>query len=188
MAWILNSLITAVIIFTFCTQSLHLQAFRHAGQVPDLSVLGATMYTCVVWAVNLQMALSISYFTYIQHIFIWGSIFLWYIFLLAYGAMSPTTSTTAYQVFVEAVAPSPYFWLLSLLAALAALVPYFAFASIQMRFFPMFHQMVQWIRKDGQIRDPEYVDVVRQRSIRHTTVGYTARLASTRVYQQEQRS
>ncbi|KAF7838593.1 putative phospholipid-transporting ATPase 9 [Senna tora] len=180
LGWILNAVVTSIIIFFFCTKALEHQAFRTSGQVSDLSVLGATMYTCVVWVVNCQLALSISYFTYIQHILIWGSILLWYIFLLAYGAMDPTLSTTAYKVFVEECAPSPSYWFVTLLVLFSALVPYFAYSSVQMRFFPMFHQMIQWIRNDGQTSDPEFINVVRNRSIRHTTVGYTARLAASR--------
>lgn len=156
------------------------QAFRKGGEVVGLEVLGATMYTCVVWVVNCQMALSISYFTYIQHLLIWGGVLFWYIFFLAYGAMDPTLSTTAYKVFVEACAPAPSYWLITLLVLVASLFPYFVYASIQMRFFPMFHQMIQWIRNDGQESDPEYANIVRQRSIRHTTVGFTARFKASK--------
>jgi len=163
------------------------QAFRKGGQVVELEVLGATMYTCVVWVVNCQMALSISYFTYVQHIFIWGSIIFWYIFLLAYGAIDPSFSTTAYKVLVEALAPAPYFWIITLLILIASLLPYFVYASIQMRFFPMYHQMIQWIRKDGQTSDPEYCNVVRQRSIRNTTVGFTARLEASKRFNASRR-
>lgn len=159
------------------------QAFRKGGEVVSLGVLGATMYTCVVWVVNCQMALSISYFTYIQHIFIWGGIMLWYIFLMAYGALDPTLSTNAYKIFIEACAPSPSYWIVTLLVLLSSLVPFFAFASIQMRFFPMFHQMIQWIKNDGQTNDPEFCNVVRQRSIRHTTVGYTARFEASKKFE-----
>lgn len=155
------------------------QAFRKGGEVADLEVLGATMYTCVVWVVNCQMALSINYFTYIQHLFIWGGILFWYIFLLAYGTMDPSLSTTAYKVLIEACAPAPSYWLITLLVLVASLLPYFTYASIQMRFFPMFHQMIQWIRSDGQTSDPNYVNVVRQRSIKRTTVGFTARFESS---------
>lgn len=126
------------------------------------------------------MALSITHFTYIQHVFIWGGIFFWYIFLLAYGAMEPSLSTTAYKVLIEACAPAPSYWLITLLVLVASLLPYFAYASIQMRFFPMFHQMIQWIESDGQATDPEYVYVVRQRSLRHITVGFTARFEASK--------
>ncbi|ESW10347.1 hypothetical protein PHAVU_009G201600 [Phaseolus vulgaris] len=179
LGWASNGVLSASVIFFFCINAMENQAFRKEGEVADLEVLGATMYTCVVWVVNSQMALSISYFTYIQHLFIWGGIIFWYIFLIVYGTMDPTVSTTAYKVFIEACAPAPSYWLLTLLVLVASLLPYFAYASIQMRFFPMFHQMIQWIRNDKQTTDPEYVHVVRQRSIRHTTVGFTARFETS---------
>lgn len=155
------------------------QAFRKGGEVIGLEILGTTMYTCVVWVVNCQMALSVTYFTYIQHLFIWGGITFWYIFLLAYGAMDPYISTTAYKVFIEACAPAPSFWLITLLVLMSSLLPYFTYSAIQMRFFPLHHQMIQWFRSDGQTDDPEFCQMVRQRSLRPTTVGYTARFEAS---------
>ncbi|KAK8686269.1 hypothetical protein V6N13_125296 [Hibiscus sabdariffa] len=174
-AWSFNGVLSATIIFFFCVRAMQNQAFREGGEVAGLEVLGTTMYTCVVWVVNCQMALSISYFTYIQHLFIWGSIVCWYIFLIAYGAMDPDISTTAYHVFIEACAPAGSYWLLTLLVLIASLLPYFAYSAVQMRFFPVYHQMIQWIRSDGHSNDPEYCRMVRQRSLRPTTVGFTAR-------------
>ncbi|KAJ4836270.1 Phospholipid-transporting ATPase 10, partial [Turnera subulata] len=178
--WAVNGVLTATLIFFFCIRSMEYQAFRKGGEVVGLEILGTTMYTCVVWVVNCQMALSISYFTYIQHIFIWGGIVFWYIFLLAYGAMNPDFSTTAYKVFIEACAPAPSYWLVTFFVLIASLVPYFTYSNIQMRFFPLYHQMIQWLRSDGQADDPEYCQIVRQRSLRPTTVGYTARVAASR--------
>ncbi|XP_068641177.1 putative phospholipid-transporting ATPase 9 [Aristolochia californica] len=174
--WMLNGVLSAILIFFFCTRSLEHQAFRKGGEVVGMDILGTAMYTCVVWVVNCQMALSVSYFTLIQHIFIWGGIALWYLFLLAYGAMSPTISTNAYMVFLEACAPAPSFWLLTVFVVISTLIPYFTYAAIQMRFFPMYHGMIQWLRLEGKCDDPEYCHMVRQRSIRATTVGFTARL------------
>ncbi|KAL2667512.1 hypothetical protein AAZV13_01G073400 [Glycine max] len=128
-SWMLNGFISAIIIFFFCTKAMEIQAFDEKGRTAGRDILGATMYTCVVWVVNLQMAVSISYFTLIQHIFIWGSIALWYLFLM-------------------------------------------------MKFFPMYHEMVQWIRHEGKTNDPQFVAMVRQGSLRPTTVGSTARLAA----------
>ncbi|KAK1299213.1 putative phospholipid-transporting ATPase 9 [Acorus calamus] len=122
-----------------------------------------------------MMALSVSYFTLIQHIFIWGGIALWYLFLLVYGAMTPDISTNAYMVFIEGCAPAASYWVVTLFVVIGTLIPYFSYAAIQMRFFPMYHGMIQWIRSEGRCEDPEYCAMVRQRSIRPTTVGYTAR-------------
>ncbi|XP_072984044.1 putative phospholipid-transporting ATPase 9 isoform X1 [Typha latifolia] len=174
--WMLNGIVSGIIIFFFCTNALQHQAFRKGGEVVSLDILGTTMYTCVVWVVNCQMALSVSYFTLIQHIFIWGGIAFWYIFLLIYGAMPTSFSTTAFMVFVEGLAPALSYWIVTLFVVIATLIPYIAYGSIQMRFFPMYHNMIQWIRFDGRADDPEYCHVVRQRSVRPTTVGVSARL------------
>ncbi|KAK1552583.1 hypothetical protein Q3G72_019535 [Acer saccharum] len=176
--WMLNGLCSAVMIFLFCVKALENQAFNSDGKTAGKDIFGATMYTCIVWAVNLQMALAINYFTLIQHLSIWGSIALWYLFMLVYGAMTPTFSTDAYKVFLEVLAPAPLFWLVILFVVITALIPYFSYNAIQMRFFPMYHGMIQWIRLEGQSNDPEYCDMVRQRSLRPTTVGFTARVAA----------
>lgn len=172
----LTGVCNGVLVFFFCITVLQHQAFRKGGQVVSYDVLGGTMYTCVVWIVNCHMALSISYFTVIQHIVIWGSIAVWYLFLLIYGAIPPTYSTNAYQVFVEVLAPAPSYWITTLFVTIATLIPYFTYSTIQMRFFPKYHNMIQWIRHDGQADDPEYCQIVRQRSVRPTTVGVSARV------------
>nr|GMD77180.1 putative phospholipid-transporting ATPase 9 [Ipomoea batatas] len=173
--WMLNGVCSALIIFFVCITILDPQAYMKDGKIAGYAVIGATMYTCVVWVVNCQMALAISYFTLIQHLFIWGGIALWYIFLLIYGAFPAKYSSTAYRVFLEALAPAPSYWITTLFVAVSALVPYFAYNAVQMRVFPTYHEMIQWIRYEGRLDDPEYCDMVRQRSIRHTTVGLTAR-------------
>ncbi|VVA91188.1 unnamed protein product [Arabis nemorensis] len=177
--WMLNGVMTAIAIFFLCKESLKHQLYNPNGKTAGREILGGTMYTCVVWVVNLQMALAISYFTWVQHIVIWGSIAFWYIFLMIYGAITPSFSSDAYKVFIEALAPAPSYWLTTLFVMIIALIPYFVFKSVQMRFFPGYHQMIQWIRYEGHSNDPEFVEMVRQRSIRPTTVGSTARRAAS---------
>lgn len=176
LGWMFAGVCNGISIFFLCAAALQHQAFRRGGEVVSFDVLGGTMYTCVVWVVNCHMALTISYFTVIQHVVIWGSIALWYLFLLVYGAIPPSYSTNAYQVFIEVLAPAPSYWVTTLFVVAATLIPFFSYSSIQMRFFPMYHNMIQWIRYDGQADDPEYCQIVRQRSVRPTTVGVSARV------------
>ena len=152
----LNGVISSLAIFFLTTNSVLTQAFRRDGHVVDFEILGVTMYTCVVWTVNCQMALSINYFTWIQHFFIWGSIAFWYVFLLVYGYLSPAISTTAYMVFVEACAPSLLYWLGTLLVVVCVLLPYFCYRSFQSRFLPMYHDIIQ--RKQVEGSDIEICD------------------------------
>ncbi|XP_021298955.1 probable phospholipid-transporting ATPase 8 isoform X2 [Herrania umbratica] len=149
LGWMFNGVLSSIIIFFLTTNSITGQAFRRDGQVADFAVLGVTMYTCVVWAVNCQMALSINYFTWIQHLFIWGSIAFWYIFLMIYGSLPPTLSTTAYKVLVEACAPSVLYWITTLLVVISTLLPLFSYRAFQIRFRPMEHDRIQKRRSEG---------------------------------------
>ncbi|XWS44176.1 hypothetical protein CRYUN_Cryun15aG0021900 [Craigia yunnanensis] len=153
LGWMFNGVLSSIIIFFLTTNSITGQAFRNDGQVADYAVLGVTMYTCVVWTVNCQMALSINYFTWIQHLFIWGSIALWYIFLVVYGSIPATLSTTAYMVFVEACAPSILYWLATLLVVISTLLPLFSYRAFQIRFRPMEHDKIQRRRSEGLEHD-----------------------------------
>jgi len=149
LGWMLNGVLSSLVIFFLTTNSVLNQAFRRDGKVVDFEILGVTMYTCVVWTVNCQMALSINYFTWIQHFFIWGSIAFWYVFVLVYGYLSPAISTTAYRVFVEACAPSGLYWLVTLLVVVCVLLPYFSYRSFQSRFLPMYHDIIQREQVEG---------------------------------------
>ncbi|KAG5624394.1 hypothetical protein H5410_009612 [Solanum commersonii] len=143
LGWMLNGVLCSMIIFFGTTNSLVHQVFRKDGQPVDYGVLGVMMYTCVVWTVNCQMAISINYFTWIQHFFIWGSIAIWYVFLVVYGSLSPIISTTAYKILVEACAPSPFYWLVTLVVVVATLLPYVTHRAFQTEFHPMYHDQIQ---------------------------------------------
>ncbi|XP_044493708.1 putative phospholipid-transporting ATPase 9 [Mangifera indica] len=176
--WMLNGVLSGIMIFFFCAGALRHQAFNSDGKTVGIDIFGATMYTCIVWVVNLQWALAVKYFTFIHHLAMWTSIVLWYFFMFIYGNASPISSTTAYKVLVEALAPTPSYWLVTLFVVIVALVPYFLYSAIQTRFFPMYHEIIQWIRNEGRTNDPEYCEMVRQRSSRPATVGFSARNAA----------
>ncbi|CAL0319882.1 unnamed protein product [Lupinus luteus] len=150
LSWMLNGFISAIMIFFFCKKTMELQAYDAEGRTAGRDILGASMYTCVVWVVNLQMALSLRYITLIQHICIWGSIALWYIFLMVYGAMPPNLSKNAYKVFIETLARSASYWILTFFVAITTVIPFISCSAIKMRFFPMYHEMVQYIRYNNK--------------------------------------
>lgn len=179
LGWMFNGFISSVIIFYFTTNSITLQAFRSDGHVLDYEILGVTMYTCVVWVVNCQMAISINYFTWIQHFFIWGSIAFWYLFVIIYGYLPSTFSTTAYKVLVEACAPSPFFWLVTLLVVASALVPYFTYRVFQTRFQPMYHDIIQISRSEGRetMTPAELIEQGKDRSNSFINKGLNIRIS-----------
>lgn len=153
------------------------QAFCPEGQTADMAVVGATMFTCIIWVVNVQIALTISHFTWIQHLFIWGSIATWYLFLLLYGMASPTISGNSYQILVEALAPAPIFWTTTLLVTVTCNIAYFTHVSFQRCIKPMDHHVIQEIKyykKD--VEDRHMWTRERSKARQETKIGFTARV------------
>eukprot|EP00897_Mesotaenium_endlicherianum_P007081 jgi/Mesen1/6400/ME000329S05566 len=176
LGWMINGLYVACVSFWFAIAAYDKQALRKSGQVADLAPLGVALYTAIVWTVNVQMALIIDHYTWIHHLFIWGSIVLYYLFAIVYGFMPVTYSTTAYKVFTEELAPSPIYWLTTLLLPVAALLPYFLYKVVQTQLYPLDHQIVQelsHIRK-ADVEDPSLWAAEGNRAVLPTSIGFSS--------------
>ncbi|KAF8401024.1 hypothetical protein HHK36_014327 [Tetracentron sinense] len=175
--WMANGLYSSLVIFFLNIIIFYDQAFRAGGQTADMAAVGTTMFTCIIWAVNCQIALTMSHFTWIQHLFIWGSVCTWYLFLLLYGMTSPIVSGNAFRILVEALAPAPIYWSVTLLVTLTCNLPYLAYLSFQRSFKPMDHQVIQEIKyykKDEE--DHHMWTRERSKARQETKIGFTARV------------
>lgn len=172
-----NGLYSSLMIFFLNIGIFFTQAFHRGGQTADMAAIGTTMFTCIIWAVNIQIALTMSHFTWIQIVLVWGSIGTWYLFLLAYGESSPLISGNAFKILVEALAPAPIFWSVTLLVAAACNLPYLIHISYQRLYNPMDHHVIQEIKyykKDVE----DQIMWTRERSKARwaTKIGFTARV------------
>ncbi|PPS01581.1 hypothetical protein GOBAR_AA19081 [Gossypium barbadense] len=177
LGWMGNGLYSSLIIFFLNIIIFYDQAFREEGQTASMPALGTTMFTCIIWALNCQIAFTMSHFTWIQHLFIWGSIATWYLFLFVYGRLSPSISGNAYQILVEALAPAPIYWLATLLVTIACNLPYLAHISYQRCFHPLDHHIIQEIKyykKD--VEDQRMWTRERSRARERTMIGFSARV------------
>ncbi|KAM7254393.1 hypothetical protein ACFE04_003773 [Oxalis oulophora] len=177
LGWMFNGLYSSLIIFCFNIIILYDQAFRAGGQTADMSAIGTTMFTCIIWAVNCQIALTMSHFTWIQHLFVWGSIVTWYLFLLLYGMLSPMISKNAYQLLVEALAPAPIFWYATLLVTITCNLPYLVHISAQRFLNLLDHHIIQEIKyykKD--VEDQHMWTRERSKARQETKISFTARV------------
>lgn len=175
--WMGNGLYSSLSIFFLNVIIFYDQAFRVGGETADMSAVGTTMFTCIIWAVNCQIALTMSHFTWIQHLFVWGSVATWYLFLLIYGMMSPLYSGNAYKILVESLAPAPIYWSATLLVTIACNLPYLAHISFQRCFNPMDHHVIQEIkyyRKD--VEDQHMWKRERSKARQETKIGFSARV------------
>jgi phospholipid-translocating ATPase len=177
LGWMGNGVYSSLVIFFLNIIIFYDQAFRAGGQTADMATVGTTMFTCIIWAVNCQIALTMSHFTWIQHLFVWGSIVTWYLFLILYGMTSPLISGNAYQLLVEVLGPAPIYWAATLLVTIACNLPYFAHISFQKCFNPMDHHVIQEIKyykKD--IEDQRMWTRERSKARQDTKIGFTARV------------
>ncbi|XP_009604075.1 probable phospholipid-transporting ATPase 5 [Nicotiana tomentosiformis] len=175
--WILNASLTSLAIFAINIYALSPAAFTERGKVADIGHIGAVIYTCIIWTVNCQIALIINHFTWISHLLIWGSIICWYIFLFLYGVLPPHHSKTGFHLLTEAIGPTAVYWIVTLLAVVTSLLPYFIHIIIQRSFFPMDDHLIQEMEhfRMDIIDGPMWLKE-QQKSKEKTKVGFSARV------------
>ncbi|XP_078180817.1 putative phospholipid-transporting ATPase 4 isoform X2 [Carex rostrata] len=178
LGWMGNGLYSSLVLY-FLSISIFSSksAFRADGQTADMAGVGTAMFTCIIWAVNIQIALTMSHFTWIQHLFVWGSIASWYLFLLAYGTASPLISGNAFKILVEALGPAAIYWVSTLLIAVVCNLPYLVHISYQRACNPLDHHVIQEIKyykKD--LEDCDMWKRERTKARQKTKVGFTARV------------
>ncbi|KAF5745527.1 ATPase E1-E2 type family protein / haloacid dehalogenase-like hydrolase family protein isoform 2 [Tripterygium wilfordii] len=174
LGWMVNGLYTSLVIFFLNIIIFYNHSFRAGGQTADMAVVGATMFTCIISTVNCQIALTMSHFTWIQHVFIWGSIASWYLFLALYGVIA---TGYAYKILVEVLAPAPVYWITTLLVTVACNIPYLAHISYQRCLNPLDHHIIQEIkycRKD--VEDYRMWTRESSKARQETKIGLTARV------------
>ncbi|XP_052183289.1 probable phospholipid-transporting ATPase 4 isoform X2 [Diospyros lotus] len=175
--WMGNGLYSSLVIFFLNIIIFYDQAFRDEGQTADMSAVGTTMFTCIIWAVNCQIALTMSHFTWIQHLLIWGSVATWYLFLFLYGMMPPIYSGNAFHLLVEVLAPAPIYWCTTLLVTLTCNLPYLSHLSFQRCFHPMDHHIIQEIKYYKKDVEDRYMWTrERSKARQETKIGITARV------------
>ncbi|KAG8094537.1 hypothetical protein GUJ93_ZPchr0012g21779 [Zizania palustris] len=175
LGWMANGLYASLAIFFLNICIFYDQAIRSGGQTADMAAVGTTMFTCIVWAVNMQIALTMSHFTWIQHLFVWGSVVTWYLFIIVFG--STLMSHNYYQILLEVLGPAPLYWAATLLVTAACNMPYLIHISYQRSCNPLDHHVIQeikYLRKD--VEDQTMWKRERSKARQRTKIGFTARV------------
>lgn len=175
LGWMGNGLYSSLAIFFLNLCIFYDQAIRAGGQTADMAAVGTAMFTCIIWAVNMQIALTMSHFTWIQHLFVWGSITTWYLFILSYGMT--LRSRDNYQILLEVLGPAPIYWAATLLVTAACNIPYLIHISYQRSCKPLDHHVIQeikYLKKD--VEDQTMWKRERSKARQKTKIGFTARV------------
>ncbi|CAI5995733.1 unnamed protein product [Closterium sp. NIES-64] len=159
-----KGMVQAAILFAVSFLPLLLSSSGADGRVLDLTAQGSILFTALVLAVNLELAITIQYWTVIHHMAVWGSIALWFIFL-AIVSYVPATLSASFYGMAPMLLPRPAYYLIVLLATVATLLPGFAAASITRYLAPTDVELVQEVQQQDHKRRLTRLATMRSTSI-----------------------
>ncbi|KAH8300651.1 hypothetical protein KR018_001323 [Drosophila ironensis] len=88
--WIFNALLHSVFLFWLPMAAYYGDVIWPDGKTSDYLLMGNMVYTYVIVTVCLKAGLITNSWTWLTHLAIWGSIVLWFFFLLVYSEVWPT--------------------------------------------------------------------------------------------------
>ncbi|XP_037944939.1 probable phospholipid-transporting ATPase IA isoform X2 [Teleopsis dalmanni] len=87
--WILNALVHSVFLYWLPMLFMKQDVVWGSGKASDYELMGNIVYTYVVVTVCLKAGLSTNSWTWLTHAAIWGSIFMWFLFVIVYSRFWP---------------------------------------------------------------------------------------------------
>ncbi|GIL66626.1 hypothetical protein Vafri_20112 [Volvox africanus] len=101
-----------------------------------MAQVGAVLFTAVLLTVHLQLAILEEEWTVLHHAAIWGSLGIWFLYLLCFGALPVSWSLEMWQLFRTIVGPSAQLWLLVVVIPVVAVLPVMAIKEFKRLLFP----------------------------------------------------
>ena len=102
------------------------------GQMSGMYDMGTVMFTSLVVVVNGAIAMQFCYWTWLVHLFVWGQMLIWFIYLLVYSALPLQNVSGDYIQLMG----SATFWFTVLISVVIGLAPRFLFRCIYVTFRP----------------------------------------------------
>lgn len=143
----------SLILFFFTINTFSVSASSQ-GLDNDLWMQGTAFYTCMVLLATSKISLLTTTWVKFSHIFIYGSVAVWWLWGLSYSAFY-SANPDMYWVFYRLLG-SANFWLLILLAPLTCLIPELCWIFLRKTFFFTRTDIVKE-RAAGYITGPDLV-------------------------------
>ncbi|KAJ0179615.1 hypothetical protein K1T71_005327 [Dendrolimus kikuchii] len=122
--WAINSLLHSVLLFWLPVLMTAHHVVWPSGKDGGYLLLGNFVYTYVVLTVCLKAGLATHSWTWVTHVAIWGSVAMWFIFILIYSNIYPLVLIGAVMRGMDRmVFGSLVFWLGLVLIPIATLIP-----------------------------------------------------------------
>lgn len=150
--WVFEAIYGATMIFFIPYVFMVKGGTTSSGVSLDLQQIGLTMYTINVISVTLRLAMETQYFTYLHHIAYFGSIMLWYLFMLIEFAFPTGFAVTDGYMYWSSynMWSTTYHWLALLLAVWVIVLPAFARNCYVHNFHPTVNEIARELANEAQ--------------------------------------
>ena len=149
--WIGNAILHSMVLFWLPMKAFKYGTVWENGFSGDYLVLGNTVYSCVVLTVCLKAGLETNAWNWIIHLSIWGSIVLWYLYVIITSYFWPTLPFFPDMAgMIGMLVSTPFFWLCMLLVPFCTLIPDITLQSIILTTNPSATDKVR-LREHGKV-------------------------------------
>eukprot|EP00898_Chlorokybus_atmophyticus_P002240 jgi/Chlat1/3016/Chrsp201S03282 len=147
--WLINGLLQSVILYYGLVFLFGHITTLDSGLAIDSDAAGTALYSAVLVAVTVQLAMMVQYWSWPLHLILWGSLGLW-LFVLA---VAPNSYT---GIFRDTLAPTASFWLFMLLMVVAPVIVDFTLRATRRYLRPKLHHIAQEVMKLPQAQFSEF--------------------------------
>jgi len=134
--WILLAIYHSIFLFWMPLGATMVGTEWGHGKTDDYLLLGNIVYSLVVITTNLKAGLEMDAWTYLCHISIWGSILLWFFFLLVYSHVWQVSYYGANMVYMfEMIFTTPVWWFCLLMVPVLTLLADIAYKAVRTTIF-----------------------------------------------------
>ncbi|KAG7206905.1 hypothetical protein KM043_000800 [Ampulex compressa] len=170
--WIANALIHSSLLYWLPLMALKQDVIWGNGRDGGYLVLGNFVYTYVVVTVCAKAGLIINSWTWVTHLATWGSIILWFLFILIYSNFWPALNVGAVMLGNDRMLfSSPVFWLGLILIPSAVLLLDVTVKAVKNTIW----KSVTEAARENEIRKSDPGDVLNNQDYR-SSLTETARL------------
>jgi len=139
--WILLGLFQSINIFFITFFTFYRGTILSDGTVADLFDAGTTAYTAMIIVVNIVLMFEYNYWVIWSFISTWGSILVWFLFMIGYQYLNINQNEMYYQTWN--LYRSVTWWLTILCVSVFSLLPYLCVKVIKRNLFPENFHIIQ---------------------------------------------
>ncbi|KAJ6245375.1 putative phospholipid-transporting atpase [Anaeramoeba flamelloides] len=164
--WIIEGVYHACVMFFIPTLFYKNDMLRSDGKDSGFWLFSILIYSCVVFVVNLKCAIETTFWTWVHHVTIWGSVAVWFIFVLIFSN-SFFFSSDLYQI-GNVLFKLPFFWLTLLFVVTLCLLPDILIKFYQRNYSPKDFQIIQEQERIEK-KNPEGFEIEKKQSEKFST-------------------